>query len=67
MKAISKAVIDLNAYLKQDNFGGENMIARIWHGKTKKEKGEEYLRFLVERALPDYKEKAHGKSSQDNK
>lgn len=33
------------------------MIARIWHGRTKKDKGDEYLKFLLERALPDYKEK----------
>ncbi|MHB1043768.1 MAG: hypothetical protein ACYC0Q_13160 [Eubacteriales bacterium] len=33
------------------------MIARIWHGKTKKEIGDVYLQFLINRALPDYKEK----------
>jgi heme-degrading monooxygenase HmoA len=32
-----------------------NMIARMWHGRTSVEKGEDYLRFLVQRAIPDYK------------
>jgi heme-degrading monooxygenase HmoA len=31
------------------------MIARVWHGKTPIEKGESYLQFLIEKALPDYK------------
>jgi len=31
------------------------MIARIWHGKTKKADLEAYTRFMKERAIPDYK------------
>ena len=30
------------------------MIARIWHGKTRIEKMEDYTRFLTNVALPDY-------------
>jgi len=31
------------------------MIARIWHGRTTNEKAAEYLQFLRERAIPDYR------------
>lgn len=31
------------------------MIARIWHGRTATAKADEYLAFLRERALPDYR------------
>lgn len=31
------------------------MIARIWHGRTPAAKGDDYLRFLFDRAVPDYK------------
>ena len=31
------------------------MIARIWHGMTTATKADEYLEFLKERAIPDYK------------
>lgn len=31
------------------------MIARLWHGRTLVEKSEEYLHFLIGRAIPDYK------------
>jgi heme-degrading monooxygenase HmoA len=31
------------------------MIARIWHGKTRKENFEEYTEFLKNKAIPDYK------------
>jgi heme-degrading monooxygenase HmoA len=31
------------------------MIARLWHGRTSLEKADEYLRFLLQRAVPDYK------------
>lgn len=31
------------------------MIARIWHGMTKTAKADEYLSFLQQRALPDYR------------
>jgi heme-degrading monooxygenase HmoA len=31
------------------------MIARIWHGVTAATKSNEYLEFLKERAIPDYK------------
>lgn len=29
-------------------------VARLWHGKTSLKKGDEYQKFLVERAVPDY-------------
>lgn len=31
------------------------MIARIWHGRTNTAKADEYLAFLRQRALPDYR------------
>ena len=31
------------------------MIARIWHGRTSSGKAAAYLRFLRERAIPDYR------------
>lgn len=31
------------------------MIARLWHGITRTEKAQEYLAFLRERAVPDYR------------
>jgi heme-degrading monooxygenase HmoA len=31
------------------------VIARVWHGRTPVEKSEEYLRFLIARAVPDYR------------
>lgn len=31
------------------------MIARIWHGMTRADRADEYLDFLKERALPDYR------------
>jgi len=30
-------------------------ITRIWHGRTKAIDADEYLRFIVETAVPDYK------------
>ncbi len=30
------------------------MIARIWHGITEAGQADEYLSFLIERAIPDY-------------
>jgi heme-degrading monooxygenase HmoA len=30
------------------------LIARAWHGRTAANKADEYLGFLVERAIPDY-------------
>ncbi len=29
-------------------------IARLWHGKVSIEKADEYEKFLIERAVPDY-------------
>ncbi|ASJ16832.1 antibiotic biosynthesis monooxygenase [Thermococcus chitonophagus] len=29
-------------------------IGRIWHGKVPREKADEYEKFLIERAAPDY-------------
>jgi heme-degrading monooxygenase HmoA len=31
------------------------MICRIWHGRTLRERADEYARFLQERAIPDYR------------
>jgi heme-degrading monooxygenase HmoA len=31
------------------------MIARIWHGRTPASKSDDYLAFLRERAIPDYR------------
>ncbi len=30
------------------------MIARLWHGRTPTDKADEYLAFLLARAIPDY-------------
>lgn len=38
------------------------MIARIWHGRTSVAKGDAYLAFLIERAVPDYKSVRGNKS-----
>ena len=32
----------------------EPQIARIWHGRTAATKADEYLKFLIGRAIPDY-------------
>ncbi len=31
------------------------MLARIWHGRTRAGQADAYARFLVERAIPDYR------------
>ena len=31
------------------------MIARLWHGRTPLERGDEYASFLNDRAIPDYR------------
>jgi heme-degrading monooxygenase HmoA len=31
------------------------MIARIWHGRTERSRGDEYALFLERRAIPDYR------------
>ena len=31
------------------------MIVRIWHGRTTRAKADRYERFLIERAIPDYR------------
>lgn len=31
------------------------MITRIWHGRTNSSKADEYLQFLLDQAMPDYK------------
>lgn len=31
------------------------MITRIWHGRTKAEHADEYLKFVEESGVPDYK------------
>jgi heme-degrading monooxygenase HmoA len=38
------------------------VIARIWHGRTPADKGDAYLAFLIERAVPDYKSVPGNKS-----
>ena len=30
------------------------MIARLWHGKTAARQAEDYLKLILERAIPDY-------------
>jgi heme-degrading monooxygenase HmoA len=40
------------------NIKGIKMIARIWHGRTKKEDYQEYAEFLKRVAMPDYKNTA---------
>jgi len=30
------------------------MIVRLWHGKTSREKADEYTEFLKSKAIPDY-------------
>jgi heme-degrading monooxygenase HmoA len=32
-----------------------NSITRIWHGRTKAEHADEYLKFLIDTGVPDYK------------
>jgi heme-degrading monooxygenase HmoA len=34
------------------------MIARIWHGRTRASRADEYLAFLEQRAIPDYQQVA---------
>jgi heme-degrading monooxygenase HmoA len=31
------------------------MICRIWHGRTLRQRADEYARFLEQRAIPDYR------------
>jgi heme-degrading monooxygenase HmoA len=31
------------------------MICRVWHGRTAREKGDAYARFLAQHAIPDYR------------
>ena len=31
------------------------MIVRLWHGRTSKSDYEAYTKFMIERAIPDYK------------
>ena len=33
----------------------DELITRIWHGRTKAEYAEEYLQFLIETGVADYK------------
>ena len=32
------------------------MIVRIWHGRTSRQRADEYARFLEQRAIPDYRD-----------
>jgi heme-degrading monooxygenase HmoA len=32
------------------------MIDRIWHGRTSRQRADEYAAFLTERAIPDYRD-----------
>jgi len=34
--------------------GGTLAVVRLWHGKVPIEKADEYERFLIDRAVPDY-------------
>lgn len=38
------------------------MIARMWHGRTSLAKADEYMQFLVKRAVSDYKSTAGNRS-----
>jgi len=31
------------------------MIVRIWHGRTRRDRGDAYAAFLTQRAIPDYR------------
>lgn len=31
------------------------MIYRIWHGRTSRDRADDYARFVAERAIPDYR------------
>jgi heme-degrading monooxygenase HmoA len=31
------------------------MIVRIWHGRTRRDRADEYAAFLTQRAIPDYR------------
>lgn len=31
------------------------MIARLWHGTTRRERADDYASFLADRAMPDYR------------
>src|SRR5215469_5532784 len=35
--------------------GGVAMIVRIWHGRTPRDRADEYAAFLTMRAIPDYR------------
>ncbi|WP_227379626.1 antibiotic biosynthesis monooxygenase family protein [Haladaptatus halobius] len=39
------------------------MIARIWHGRTSREKADDYLEFLNQRAIPDYESSSGNRGS----
>jgi hypothetical protein len=32
----------------------QSLIVRTWHGRTDAIKADEYLKFLIDRAIPDY-------------
>src|SRR5579862_4300966 len=32
------------------------MVTRIWHGRTRRERADDYSAFLTMRAIPDYRE-----------
>jgi len=41
--------------LKRLNTGGGTLaVVRLWHGKVPIEKADEYERFLIDRAVPEY-------------
>jgi heme-degrading monooxygenase HmoA len=31
------------------------MVVRIWHGRTRRDRADEYAAFLTQRAIPDYR------------
>jgi len=36
------------------NKRGAELIARLWHGRTNAGKADEYSKFMIDRAAPDY-------------
>lgn len=45
-------------WLRGQSLGERSMIARTWHGITAATRADEYLDFLIKRAIPDYQSTA---------
>ncbi len=47
--------LSLEDSIETDEVGGNTMaIMRLWHGKVAIEKADEYEKFMISRAAPDY-------------